>query len=61
MIGEGVARPNERSPQGFFNDVVSIPIDDVSDDDNHDLYFVSRPADEREEGTVILTAVEFKP
>ncbi|WP_340106125.1 ThuA domain-containing protein [Rhodohalobacter sp. 8-1] len=61
VLGEGVARPNERSPQGFFNDVVSIPINSVSDEDYHDIYFMSRPADEREEGTVILTVVEFKP
>lgn len=61
MIGEGVARPNKRSPEGFFNEVVNIPIDTVSDDDYHDIYFVSQPADEREQGTVILTVVEFKP
>ncbi|REL37859.1 PKD domain-containing protein [Rhodohalobacter sp. SW132] len=60
IIGEGTARPDTRSPEGFFADNVGISIQEISDDNYHDIYFVSRPADERESGTIILTGVEFK-
>lgn len=60
IIGEGSAKPDTRSPQGFFGEVVQFSIEPVDDNNLHDLYFVSRPADDREEGTIIITGVEFK-
>jgi cytochrome c551/c552 len=60
VIGEGLAKPDTRSPQGFFGDVVHISIEPVTDNNVHDLYFVSTPSDDREEGSIIITGVEFK-
>lgn len=60
VIGEGLAKPDTRSPQGFFGDVVQISIEPVDDNNVHDLYFVSTPADDREEGSMVITGVEFK-
>jgi cytochrome c len=61
-IGEGTLSPNKQMTKTAFGfgTLIKLNMQPVNDGRLHNLYIVSKPLNPQEEGTLVISAVEFK-